>query len=340
MNDYKIFTAFLAVFILLVPIVIAPPAGETSVSVGSSDTGGQSGTTASAAPSSDTGSTSSSSSSSSTTTTTPSSATTTPTTTTPTTPTTTTPETKPTAQPAITVTPVSVPVTSTTTISEVTTNIAPSVLGVETVNVENLQVTQTGKAEVTRTVTIADVDKALEVATQEAKTTLNEIKTAISTGSSSSVSVSAKVEVFEVKEKTTGQSTTVSKVTLSFTADKELKNVKLVEVIPKNVAANVNDVKFLGEQPSILQADPIVQWSFSEVKTGESKDLSYQVNKKIETLNSTTIAVAQAVVPPLVTPPGEITPAASPTILIGIVVVLAASVVVVVLYQKKIIKFK
>ncbi|MEK6910055.1 MAG: hypothetical protein AABW61_03200, partial [Candidatus Aenigmatarchaeota archaeon] len=130
-----------------------------------------------------------------------------------------------------------------------------------------------------------------------AKQVLNEIKQAVSSGSSSPVSIVTTVEVFEVKEKTTGKTAFASKITLEIKADKDLKDVNIVEVIPKSVAASILDVIFLGEQPKVLQADPIVQWEFPEVKKDETKDLSYQVPKKIEKIESQTVAVAEAVAP-------------------------------------------
>ncbi len=45
MNGYKIFPAFLVVLIFLVPTVIAPPVGETSITISSGDTGGNLGAT-------------------------------------------------------------------------------------------------------------------------------------------------------------------------------------------------------------------------------------------------------------------------------------------------------
>lgn len=197
---------------------------------------------------------------------------------------------------------VDVPVTETKTVQEVVTAIKPSDLGVTEIKIENVEVKKVGIAEATTTTQAPVLEKvvesALTIATQEpAKQALNEIKQAVSSGSSSPVSVSTTVEVFEVKEKTTGKTAFASKVTLTLKPDNDLKDVNIVEVIPKSVAASILDVIFLGEQPKVLQADPIVQWEFSEVKKDETKDLSYQVPKKIEKIESQTIAVAEAVAP-------------------------------------------
>lgn len=203
--------------------------------------------------------------------------------------------------PPVQVVPVEVPVTNTQTIQEVITAVKASDLGVDTIKIENIQVTKTGVAEATTTTQALILEKVVEeavkVVTEEsAKQVLNEIKQAVSTGTSAPVSVSTTVEVFEVKEKTTGKTAFASKITLTLKPEEDLKDVNIVEVISKSVAASISDVIFLGEQPKVLQADPVVQWSFPEVKKDETKDLSYQVAKKIETLETKTVAVAKAVV--------------------------------------------
>jgi hypothetical protein len=66
--------------------------------------------------------------------------------------------------------------------------------------------------------------------------------------------------------------------------------VRIVEVIPKSVAADVSELVF-SEQPKVLQADPIVEWVLEKVKKGETKDLSYTVKKQLESVESTTLSV-------------------------------------------------
>ncbi len=196
------------------------------------------------------------------------------------------------------VTPVSVPVTDTSVIQEIITAITPQQLGVTEIDAGKIEVVKTGVAEAAVTATPSIIDAVLPVATEQAKDVLQEIKNEISSGGATGVQVSATLEVFEVKSKETGKTTFVSKISLEFKAAKDEKNVKIVEVIPKSVAASIAEVIFIGEQPTVLQADPIVQWQFSEVKQGETKDLSYTINKKLDTLNTTTIAVAQAAAVP------------------------------------------
>ncbi len=339
MNDYKLFPAFLVVFILLIPIVIAPPSGETSITISSGDTGGNLGATtslkangascsaasectggycnsgvcASSAPSGGGGPSGGTSGTTTTTTTTTPAPTPTP-----------TPEApKPTA-----ITSVSVPVTETKAVEEIASAIKPADLGVTEIKAENVQVTKTGIAEVVTTTQATILQQTVEsvlptVTDESAKQVLNEIKQAISSGSSAPVSVSSTVEVFEVKEKTTNKTAFASKISLTFKANKDLQDVNIVEVIPKTVAASIADVLFLGNQPKVLQADPIVQWIFPEVKEGETKYLSYQVAKKIETLETKTIATAEVVKVPTPLPPEEEKPSIVPYVIIGLVVLVA-----------------
>lgn len=249
-----------------------------------------------------------------------------------------TPEPTPTPTPAPSVTPpvevvtVNVPVTEAKTKQEVVTAIKPSDLGVSEIKIENVQVTKVGVAETTTPTQAAvlekAVDEAIAVVTEEpAKQVLNEIKQSVSSGSSAPVSVSTMVEVFEVKEQTTGNTAFASKITLTLKPEKDLKDVSIVEVIPKSIAASISNVIFLGEQPKVLQADPVVQWEFNEVKKDETKDLSYQVAKKIDKLETETIAVS------------AVAPAAAPekpslTLIYIIGIVVAAGIVVYVLYKQ------
>jgi len=223
-------------------------------------------------------------------------------------------------------------VTETEKVKEILKSVKPEDFGVAEIKPENIEVTKTGVAEAT-TPTQAPIlesiiEKVLPAATEaQAQQVLSEIKQSVSSGSSVPVSVSATLEVFEVKEKTTGQTSHVSKITLVLKPDEDLKDVNIVEVIPKSVAASASDVTFLGEQPKVLQADPIVQWEFAEVKKDETKDLSYQVNKKIEVLETNTVAVAQA-------PEEPAKPSVILYIIIGVAII-GAIAVAYIFYMKK-----
>ncbi|HIG98506.1 TPA: hypothetical protein HA231_03735 [Candidatus Woesearchaeota archaeon] len=158
------------------------------------------------------------------------------------------------------------------------------------------------------------------VKTEEAKQELSSIQQAVSSGGAASVqssggSVSKTIEVVKATNKVSKAEVVVSVVKLSVSApsSKDLKNVEVVEVIPKLAASNVNQVTFKGEQPAVLEADPVVKWFFPQISKGQTKDLSYTINKDIRNVGTSTVAVqgrADAT-PPVVAPPAP--PAATAT---------------------------
>ncbi|MCD6398723.1 MAG: hypothetical protein J7L08_02275, partial [Candidatus Aenigmarchaeota archaeon] len=164
---------------------------------------------------------------------------------------------------------------------EVIGDLSPEDLGVDEINVDDTEVTQLGeKVEKTEKVTQEILDAASDLATDDkAKSAIENIKKAL--GEGKSIDVKTSIETYEVKSKTTGKTTYVSKVVISFTATEDMENVEIVEVIPKSVAADISEIIFHGAQPEILQSDPIIKWSFDYVKEGETKDLSYTVKNKI-----------------------------------------------------------
>lgn len=244
------------------------------------------------------------------------------------------------APPSAPVIEVNVPVTDTVAVQEVITAVKPTDLGVSEVKTENIEVTKKGVAETSTTTSSPVLERVIEVAlptaTEEpAKQILNEIKQSVSSGSSTPVSVTTRVEVFEVKEKTTEKTAFVSKITLTLKPDRDLKDVVIVEVIPKSVASSISQVIFLGEQPKVLQADPVVQWEFPEVKKDETKNLAYQVLKKIEVIETKTVAVAEAIVtPPPPAPPSAPEGISIPSYIIIVAITFLLVLVGYVIYRK------
>lgn len=243
----------------------------------------------------------------------------------------------PTPAPPITTVPVTttnVPVTETEKKQEVIRGVTPEELGITEITASNVEVTQTGAAELTVTATPTIIDSITQAIALEqgVKQVLEEIKNEISAQQAQAVSIQIKLEVFEVKSPETGKSTFVSKVSLTFTAPDTLQNVKIVQVIPKSVAQNVAEVIFGGGQPAVLQADPVVQWSFDSVAEGETKDLSYTVKKKLTSLEATTVAVASA---PAVQPAPTPAPAFDTTTIIIVVVVIVVVAAVAVVAKRR-----
>ncbi len=86
-----------------------------------------------------------------------------------------------------------------------------------------------------------------------------------------------------------------SVISLKFRADKQLNNVKLVEVIPKSVANSASELIFSGVAPTILQDDPVVAWTFSSMSAGETKEVSYVAKQALTSAGSTTLAGGETV---------------------------------------------
>lgn len=182
--------------------------------------------------------------------------------------------------------------------------------------------------------------------TEEAQQALSAIQEAVSSGGASTVqaaggSVSKTIEVVTATNKATKEEVTVSVVKLTVEAKTaDLKNVEVVEVIPKAAASNVNQVTFTGEKPAVLEADPVVKWFFAQVAKGQKKDLSYAINKDIRNIGTSTVAVqgrAEAAPAAVPAPPEAPAPAAGekpgeakkPTPLNTVVLVVIVAVVVV-----------
>lgn len=184
-------------------------------------------------------------------------------------------------------------ITDAAVINDLFSSLTPSDLGVASLDSGKVDVVRTGTVSAATTATAATIQDILAVATDEsAKQAISDMKSGISSSSSQAVSVSAKLEVFNITSKETNKTSIVSKITLTITADKDMKNLNLIEVIPKDVAKNLSEVAFK-VQPKILQSDPIVQWTFDAIGKGETKDLSYTVNKKLSSITSTSLAAAK-----------------------------------------------
>ena len=176
--------------------------------------------------------------------------------------------------------------------NEIIDRINPEDLGVNEINPNDLEVLQVGEEKESTPLINDDLVKVAEklVTDEKAKKEIDNIGRMINKGRV--VHVKSSLKVYKVKSKSTGKTTYISKITLTFTAEKDMKNVEIVEVIPKSVASDVSEIIFNGEVPEILQSDPVVKWSFDSVKSGETKDLSYTIKKKLDEIPSVTLAAA------------------------------------------------
>ena len=137
------------------------------------------------------------------------------------------------------------------------------------------------------------VENALKHVTEtEAISVLQNIQNKLESKEISQISVTKTLNVYKITNKDTGENAYRSEITLTFTPSKDMKNVEIIEVVPKTTAQSSDELHFPGIKPIILQKDPVLQWLFDTVKKGETKDLSYVVKKKLTSVESITIAVA------------------------------------------------
>lgn len=198
---------------------------------------------------------------------------------------------------------VDVPVTDTKKVEEVAVSVKAADLGVSSVQTSNLEVKKTGEATKETTGEKPTLEKQIKAALEKdarddaAKKTLTDTQSAVSFGSLKAIPVSTTVQSFSVTDKTSGKSVNVSTVSQTVKAKETLQNVKILITVPKDVAKSATELSFPGLKPKVIQDDPIIEWTIAELKAGEQAELAYQVNKKIESIDTRVVAVASAPVP-------------------------------------------
>lgn len=189
-------------------------------------------------------------------------------------------------------------VSDVSTISLILQGISPSALGLESLSSSDVTVTVVKEAvTVSKPTSVESIGESLDLATSEAaKEALAELKTAVSEGKASAMDFTKSLEVFKVKSKETGKTVIVSLIQTEFVAPKDCKNLKIIETVPKTMAESAKEVNFINLQPTtILQADPIFEFMFSEAKAGDKKLIKYTLNKELSAITSKTVGTFEAV---------------------------------------------
>jgi len=130
----------------------------------------------------------------------------------------------------------------------------------------------------------------MTVSTQPTATEISETIAAAGLGGGAADEAAAAMEKAEgaravTVEKTTDASGTISyqstlKLTVSNKTDKKLKNVKVIEEIPKSVAASASQVSS-ATAFTVLKEDPIIQFVIESIMPNASAEVSYRVNSQI-----------------------------------------------------------
>ncbi|MBI2136837.1 hypothetical protein HYU06_07230 [Candidatus Woesearchaeota archaeon] len=166
------------------------------------------------------------------------------------------------------------------------------------VDTNKVQITEIPVNEITQKVMPESPEKIIELITEPAKAdikpeVIEKIKPIVEKFSHPDVvkpMVEKSLKVYEVKNIETGKAISLAKAVISIVGSEEMKDISIIEVIPKTVAQSTDELTF-SEQPLIIQSDPIVQWNINQLPAGQKKEVFYIVKKKIESLESVTVAV-------------------------------------------------
>lgn len=200
-------------------------------------------------------------------------------------------------------------ITDTNTLNELAPNI-PTEWGdnTEIKKIDSLTITETISQTDQKTEQIISDTKA-QVTQQEAINAIQAVETSIQNNQVESMSFTKTIEVFRATNTITGAEVYSSRITIKVEGGALGKeNVNIIEVIPKKVAASIDDIIFPGLKPKILQKDPVIQWLIEKLKAGETKELSYIVKKKLTIDESNTIAVSKKIEEPIEAVPTETVP--------------------------------
>ncbi len=141
--------------------------------------------------------------------------------------------------------------------------------------------------------------------------TIDLINSLITSNSTNNVQVTTHLQSYEITD-ASGVTKIVSRITITVTALDDIGQVTYIEEIPKSIAADVAELVFNIQPTQILNADPIVLFTFNNLVRGETKEISYVVNKNVSTLQNNNYFAAGALL--VVTTPDTTTPNVDSTI--------------------------
>ena len=109
----------------------------------------------------------------------------------------------------------------------------------------------------------------------------NEVQEYVDTAKQGLLHVNRKLEVKKIVS-STGSVSYKSTFSLSVknSSNKQLKDVKVVETIPKNIALNASEISSI-HQFVVLKADPVLQFIVPSINVGETVTIPYTVDKNI-----------------------------------------------------------
>ncbi|MFH1052782.1 MAG: hypothetical protein V1740_00015 [Candidatus Woesearchaeota archaeon] len=151
--------------------------------------------------------------------------------------------------------------------------------------------------------TPSQIDLANSFATQtQSQAAITALKEGIMTGKITPVSVKRSLDAYRAKNLDLGTSLYRSIITLVAETPTDIETGVLIEVIPPDMATSLDELTFLGVQPTILQDGSdggaiIVQWDLGKMSAGSQKTFQYVVHKRLSVLNSVSVAGGSKLAP-------------------------------------------
>ncbi len=208
----------------------------------------------------------------------------------------------------------------------------------------NVNVNQIGSPVTTPIIfSINEIDEAIKFVTeQNAISVLQLLKSDIASGKLASMPVTVVATKYKVINADNNLFVYRTMFVITITATDYMKNVVVIDVIPKNVARNIEDMTFIDRQPKVLQADPVLQWDIGEMSQGESIQIRYTVPSLQSRVFQKTFAAGEVTEAPVEAPPEEKPPEEKPPEIppvkpipwVGIIIIAAIVVIGLVVYWR------
>jgi len=93
-------------------------------------------------------------------------------------------------------------------------------------------------------------------------------------------------------EEFTDKTSDITIVKLTVTSANELENATIIEYIPKSQNISISDISS-SENFTILNDDPVIQFNLGTIALGQTKTITYTINKKLSTYSSIPFAVGK-----------------------------------------------
>jgi|GEM_PF-4432658 len=141
----------------------------------------------------------------------------------------------------------------------------------------------------TQKTTAKSIEQAMEGLPQDTVQTLQQIEDGISSKEFQPATATKTLELNMVRE---GQQITFeSQMNIKVVVPEDADSVRIIEIIPADMAKNIASVKIEGaQQPNIiLSQPPVLEWTINNVKKGEEINLRYSVPVLLQGISTKTV---------------------------------------------------